>query len=544
MDAIRRGLKIGNVDSEGNLTTNTTRHNNQLYRNIQSPVFPLQPANNIAPLEPETTVKNKIISVWNNVKYGKNSWSTTDIFKQGFSRNSPVWILGQAYHRKLVSTLPESPPKGSTVRTFTETDCGIEAFEKDFQSRIWLTYRRDFDEFPGTRLKTDCGWGCMIRSGQMLTAQALILHWLGRDWRADQVQSGILSVDHWKSEKLHRAIIQLFSDTLDTKTSPLSIHNLVSLGQAAGKKPGDWFGPHSVAHLLAAAVKQASRGDGQGLLGDLEVIVAQDCTVYKQDIEDLCSADIVVECVNRDSDVAEDFSILEIAKNTINRSVNFDQEETRQYSLTQDVVIDGETWCLEQESKFYPHGLENEKPNVDNWKSLMIFIPVRLGSETFNPIYSSCVKNLLTLESCIGIIGGKPKHSLYFIGFQDEDLIHLDPHRLQDNVETFRHNFNTETFHSKNPRKIQLKKMDPSCCIGFYLRTRAEYESWCDSITSVVTPPKINGIRNEYPMFVVAEGRGAETQGLSDWVKLGQENTANCSEGGNQEIESEEFVFL
>jgi len=541
MDAIRRGLRIGNLDSEGNLTP-TTRPN-QLYRNLQNPVFTQQPTSERAPLEPETTVKNKIISVWNNVKYGKNAWSTTDIFKQGFSRNSPVWLLGQAYHRKLVSTFQESPPKANTVGTFTETDCGIEAFEKDFKSRVWLTYRKEFEEFEGTRLNTDCGWGCMIRSGQMLIAQAIVLHWLGRDWRADEAQSGILSVEHWKSEKLHRAIIQLFSDTSDTKSSPLSIHHLVSLGQAAGKKAGDWFGPHSVAHLLAGAVRQAARGDGRGLLDGVVVTVAQDCTIYKQDIEDLCNPEIVVESNNKDSDVAEDFSVLEIAPNSINRSVNFEQEETSQYSLTQDVVIDGETWCLEQESKFFPQGVENAEQSVDNWKSLIILIPVRLGSDSFNPIYSSCVKNLLTLESCIGIIGGKPKHSLYFIGFQDEDLIHLDPHRLQDKVETFRHNFSTDTFHCKNPRKIQLKKMDPSCCIGFYLRTRAEYEAWCESIMSVVTPPQINGIRNEYPMFVVAEGRGAETKGLSDWVRLGHDSV-NTTEAENQDIESEEFVFL
>jgi len=535
MDAIRKGLRIGNhLDSEGNIPTSST---SPLYRNTQNTVFTQQP------LEPEATVKKKFISVWNNVKYGKNAWSTSDIFKQGFSRNSPVWILGQAYHRKLVSTLKESPPKGNTVRTFTETDCGIEAFEKDFQSRLWMTYRKDFQELQGSRLSTDCGWGCMIRSVQMLMAQAMVLHWLGRDWRSDEAQSGILSVEHWKSEKLHRAIIQLFSDTPDTRAAPLSIHNLVKLGQVAGKKPGDWFGPHTVAHIVAAAVQQAARGDGQGLLDNVVVAVAQDCTVYKQDIEDLCSSEIIVETVTKDTDVANDFSVLEIAKNGINRSVNFEQEETCQYSLTQDVVIDGETWCLEQESKFLPQGSVTDQESIDQWKSLIILIPVRLGSDNFNQIYSSCIKNLLTLESCIGIIGGKPKHSLYFLGFQDDDLIHLDPHRLQDKAETFRHNFSTESYHCKNPRKIQLKKMDPSCCIGFYLRTKSEYTAWCDSIMGVVTPPQINGIRNEYPMFVVAEGRGADNRGLSDWVKLGHDSlNSNNSETSN--METEEFVFL
>ena len=53
-----------------------------------------------------------------------------------------------------------------------------------------------------------------------------------------------------------------------------------------------------------------------------------------------------------------------------------------------------------------------------NWKSVIILIPLRLGTEKLNTAYAHSLKLLLSTEYCIGIIGGRPKHSLYFVGFQ------------------------------------------------------------------------------------------------------------------------------
>jgi cysteine protease ATG4 len=48
---------------------------------------------------------------------------------------------------------------------------------------MWLTYRSNFPAIGETNLVTDMGWGCMLRTGQMLLAQALITHYLGRGTR-------------------------------------------------------------------------------------------------------------------------------------------------------------------------------------------------------------------------------------------------------------------------------------------------------------------------------------------------------------------------
>jgi cysteine protease ATG4 len=152
------------------------------------------------------------------------------------------------------------------------------AFLDDFESRIWMTYRTGFELIPRStdpransalsfamRLKTsfgdqtgfssDTGWGCMIRSGQSLLANALQISRLGRG----MYLSGNSSVDReltsgaadWRratDPDAEREILSLFADD---PRAPYSLHNFVKHGAAAcGKYPGEWFGPSATARCI------------------------------------------------------------------------------------------------------------------------------------------------------------------------------------------------------------------------------------------------------------------------------------------------------
>ena len=148
---------------------------------------------------------------------------------------SPIWCLGKEYRPSDGPPAPNpatsSPPGGDPLEpvqdakpatppdsTASSFDSGLAydearnaeedggwppSFLDDFEARIWLTYRSNFPAIPKSqdpsalsamsltvRIKSqlvdqggftsDTGWGCMIRSGQSLLANALVMLRMGR----------------------------------------------------------------------------------------------------------------------------------------------------------------------------------------------------------------------------------------------------------------------------------------------------------------------------------------------------------------------------
>jgi hypothetical protein len=226
--------------------------------------------------------------------------------------------------------------------------------EKELHSRLWFTYRKDFQPLNGNlKYTSDCGWGCMLRSAQMLIAQAFLLHYFGKDWSLYKK----FKVNEYN---LYKEIISWFNDR-PSKYCPFGLHRLLEIAdqksignpntnETNGSRVGSWFGPNSVCLLMKEALAEAVHTSH--LLDQIKMYVAQDCTIYKQDVIDLCTNLITNE-----------------------------------------------------------------------FKPCIILVSVRLGGEDLNDIYVSALKKFLEMDICIGIIGGKPKHSLYFMGYQSDKVI-------------------------------------------------------------------------------------------------------------------------
>jgi len=62
-------------------------------------------------------------------------------------------------------------------------------FIEAFKSICWFTYRDNLENaLVGSSLKSDAGWGCMLRTGQMILFQALKRHMFGEDIKISMIE--------------------------------------------------------------------------------------------------------------------------------------------------------------------------------------------------------------------------------------------------------------------------------------------------------------------------------------------------------------------
>ncbi len=83
-----------------------------------------------------------------------------------------------------------------------------------------------------------------FRVGQMMLSNALLRHMVGEDTRLDYI------IKNPKLSAKYKQILELILDNNETARGAFSIQNVAKMGLCHGKKPGEWYGPHSIGIML------------------------------------------------------------------------------------------------------------------------------------------------------------------------------------------------------------------------------------------------------------------------------------------------------
>ncbi|GAA5930852.1 hypothetical protein JCM3775_000734 [Rhodotorula graminis] len=303
-------------------------------------------------------------------------------------------------------------------------------------------------------LSTDAGWGCMLRTGQSLLANALVKVHLGRDWRRPVPPTTGSTSTTVADAGTYARLLSLFLDD-PSPLSPFSVHRFALEGKRLGKDVGEWFGPSTAAGAIKSLV------NGYGAAG-LSVVSCMDGTVYESEVAAASS------------------------------------------------VADGARW---------------QKP-------VLVLINLRLGIDGINPIYHEAVKTIFRIPQSVGIAGGRPSSSYYFVGAQANALFYIDPHhprpavplvlptddslvRAAEHVslgpasarpveaqqlEAFLLDAYADsawaTYHCERVRKCALASLDPSMLLGFVIENERDWNDFRSRVTELS--------RTSAPIFSIA----------------------------------------
>lgn len=467
----------------------------------------------------------------------------TDKTSKQTQREPDTWILGCRY-----------------------TDKQKTEIQNHSQSLFRFTYRCSFPPLSPYHYSDDSGWGCMLRSAQMLMGQALRHHLLGRDWRLPESQ------ENRRSNSSYCDIVRWMTD-YPGPACIYSIHHLVQCGMLYDKLPGEWYGPSTAALVL----RDLARLHRRKYRGPLEIYVTNGDTIYITDVEKTFQSQSVCAIVEdegtgrrgRESQKQRQVGLrrgnVESSEKEHDRS-----DEGRPQTVTlppfgagmrhsdsDDLTpTAGERYRLDLNEKPLEKTIEKETTvrahdpfhdpllnpppmeQREEWPAaLLVIVPLRLGLDRVNPEYIEEIKCVLRNEHTVGIIGGRPNHAIYFAGYRGDYLLGLDPHTTYSNPslrDPFPSDDHMAQMHQSSLQEMSFNQLDPSLAIAFYFRNRTAFNSFCEDTRAANESKSLSGVS---PIFSVQYAP-------ADMEYLGGDMWAGGSDNeGNSDIE-DEYVFV
>ena len=344
----------------------------------------------------------------------------------------------------------------------------IEFMKQKLKSLILISYRNNYK--PQTNSKnnsiynSDCGWGCMIRSTQMIMARAIYKIFKYEIRKSDQkldknfliksviyffLDNNLKLLKNRKGKEntyfgMENYISKLKSynenNIFKTKREicsiepPFSIQKICIMGEIFGKTCGEWFSDYDLPKILDYI------NVGFNVFPNVKII-------HNNSNLDICK--LIESCFK------------EISK----------EKEVENY-----IIYNG---------KRYIFG-----------KMGIIFISLRLGLESISDDYFPSIKKIFDCKEFLGFLGGKVQSASYFFGYVNDDLLFLDPHYNQTSVKDLERE-GISSYIDKTIYKLSLKSLQTALTLGFLFRNFDEFIDLIEFCQKFC--------KDEYPIFYLSK---------------------------------------
>lgn len=328
-------------------------------------------------------------------------------------------------------------------------------------SRIpWVTYRSNFrpvlslDERSNTLTEITSDVGWGCT---IRVGQMMLLTTIQR----------VLHTPRWPNFNLLRLVQEYWPE------APYSLHSVAGLAPQLNWRPGEWLSPSSICFALEVSFIQMLLNNQT--LHRLKAKVFIDGVIYRDQLWATANG--------------FEHSVL------MNLCRCSSQEDAEFCSVCSKQIASG------------------------HWESgVLVLLPLMLGLNKVQPKYYRVIKQLLNMPESVGIIGGRPRSALYFVGSQDDSLVFLDPHIVQpactsdDDLAS-----SLNSFMCESARLLPLKKMQSSMSVGFYFDNDQSFTNFQRCMEYMKTSLKsIVTVVNSTPSYLCEDRRLDDSAVLDD----------------------------
>jgi len=420
----------------------------------------------------------------NNKDKKKNQTGIWAYIKNQIINKKNILIFNIFYGQKKINT---SEFKEMHIFNECYKEQSIQLYDRLY-NLIWFSYRTNFEnyEINNENIITDAGWGCMIRTGQMIIAQAIqklfnvknledfiskfIFLFLDNEIDSEYLcqiedDNGKKSLSFNSFVKFgNEFIIHGFEEIINKNPNlnkiypPFSLKTILTIPSKVKKNPGEWFSNYDIIDKFYQ-INRFYHPFNYFSDKKVEIFNFSDAIIIEKIIKK-CFEECECNCISN--------SYVKISSQIY--------ESFHEFQVVSRKEEDNKCHCFDNTIKI-------RDKNYKFKKMFIIFVSARHGLNQIDDSMKDKILNFFNYKNNIGFIGGKTSKAYYFIGNCENNLIFLDPHNVQNSIsinDIFVGN-GSSSYKPNDVFYMNINELSPSFTFGFAIKNLYEFEEFINN---------------------------------------------------------------